>query len=101
MRYYSTQRPVTPGSFPKPAGNKVVEIHNYDSKTYCEELGREVWGYIVYEDEGGKLWKYTEPGGMPRERHDRLYRSTNNALDGEPCWPMLPDIDYRIEGDRP
>ena len=49
MRYYSTQRPVTPGSFPKPAGNKVVEIHNYDSKTYCEELGREVWGYIDYE----------------------------------------------------
>ena len=46
MRYYSTQRPVTPGSFPRPDGNKVLEIHNYDSKTYCEELGREVWGYI-------------------------------------------------------
>ena len=49
MRYYSTQRPVTPGSFPRPDGNKVLEIHNYDSKTYCEELGREVWGYIDYE----------------------------------------------------
>ena len=49
MRYYSTQRPVTPGSFPRPDGNKVLEIHNYDSKTYCEEIGREVWGYIDYE----------------------------------------------------
>ena len=48
-RYYSTQRPVTPGAFPGPGGNKIVEIHNYDSKTYCEELGREVWGYIDYE----------------------------------------------------
>ncbi len=49
MRYYSTQRPVMPGSFPRPNGNNVVEIHNYDSKTYCEELGREAWGYIDYE----------------------------------------------------
>lgn len=49
MRYYSTQRPVTPGSFPKPIGNKVVGIHNYDSKTHCEEVGREAWGYIEYE----------------------------------------------------
>jgi len=49
MRYYSTQRPVTPGSFPKPEGNKVLEIHNYDGKTYCEDLGQEVWGYVEYE----------------------------------------------------
>ena len=49
MRYYSTHRPITPGSFPNPPGNKVLEIHNFDSKTYCEELGRDVWGYIEYE----------------------------------------------------
>lgn len=49
MRYYSTQRPVGPGTFPQPAWNKVLEIHNFDSKTYCEELGREAWGYIDYE----------------------------------------------------
>lgn len=133
MRYYSTQRPVTPGTFPKPNGNRVVDIHNYDSSVYCEEIGRVAWGYIdyeqplhpedaidyelypvpqkvksvrfvgvdswgrrVFEDESGKLWKYTEPGLMPQDRHDRLYSSTNNALDGEPCWPMMPDIDYRI-----
>ena len=49
MRYYSTQRPVGPGTFPRPKGNKVVELHNFDSKTYCEEIGREAWGFIDYE----------------------------------------------------
>ena len=137
MRYYSTQRPITPGSYPAPAFNQVTAIHNYDSRTYCEEIGREARGYIeyghplhpevaidfeltpppskikkirfigmdswrcmIFEDESGKLWKYTEPGERPMERHDRLYSSTNNALDGEPCWPMMPDIDYQIEADN-
>lgn len=49
MRYYSTQRPVGPGTFPKPQGNAVKEVFNFDSKTYCEEVGREAWGYIEYE----------------------------------------------------
>lgn len=48
MRYYSTQRPITPGSFPKPMANEVKEIHNFEEKTYCEEIGREAWGYIEY-----------------------------------------------------
>ena len=49
MRYYSTQRPISPGSFPQRAWNKVLEIHNFDQKIYCEEIGREAWGYIDYE----------------------------------------------------
>ena len=49
MRYYSTQRPVTPGSFPNHPGNRVLEVHNFDSKSYCGEIGREAWGYIEYE----------------------------------------------------
>lgn len=47
MRYYSTQRPVGPGTFPKLPENKVLEVHNFDAKTFCEEIGREAWGYIV------------------------------------------------------
>ena len=136
MKYYSTQRPVAPGTFPKPVWNKVAGIHNYDQRTYCEELGREVWGYIdyeqpldpelaagyelqpapckiksvwfvgtdrwgneVYKDKDGQLWKYAEPGPMPRERHERLHSIAGNELDGEPDWPMPSDIDYKIEGD--
>jgi len=49
MKYFSTQRPVAPGSFPKPNGNKVVEIHNYNDRIFCEEINREAWGYVVYK----------------------------------------------------
>ena len=35
-RYYSTQRPVDIGTFPKPAGNAPVEIHNYDNRQLVE-----------------------------------------------------------------
>lgn len=60
-------------------------------------VGIDSWGRLVYEDENGRLWKYTEPGEMPQERHDMLYTSTNNALYGEPCLPMPSHIDYRIK----
>ena len=46
-RYYSTQRPVMPGGFPRKAD--VVEIKNFDVKTFCEEIGKEAWGYIEYQ----------------------------------------------------
>ena len=49
MRYYSTQRPVAPGTFPQPKGNKILEIHNFDERIYCREPGRDCWGYIEYE----------------------------------------------------
>lgn len=49
MKYYSTQRPVAPGTFPKPDGNKVLEIVNFDERQYCREAGRDCWGYIEYE----------------------------------------------------
>ena len=49
MKYYSTQRPVAPGTFPKPEGNKVLEIVNFDKRKYCEEASRDCWGYIEYE----------------------------------------------------
>ena len=49
MKYYSTQRPVAPGTFPKPEGNKVLEIVNFDELRYCREAGCDCWGYIEYE----------------------------------------------------
>ena len=48
-RYYSTQRPLWPGAFPRSTKNKVVDITNYDRRTFVEELGREAWGCIEYE----------------------------------------------------
>ena len=47
-RYYSTQRPIMPGSYPKPEGNGIVTVYNFDNKIYAEEIQREAWGYIEY-----------------------------------------------------
>lgn len=49
VRYYSTQRPVGPGTFPKE--QKVIEVVNFDRRTFCEEIGRPAWGYPEYEAE--------------------------------------------------
>ena len=48
-RYYSTQRPVAPGTFPKPQGNKVIEVKNFDTPRYFDSIGDDAWGYIDYE----------------------------------------------------
>ena len=40
-RYYSTQRPLCLGAFPKPQGNKVLEVKNFDGKTYCGEIDKQ------------------------------------------------------------
>lgn len=44
-RYYSTQRPVAPGTFP----GKPVEIHNFDRRQDVPGVGP-AWGYLEYED---------------------------------------------------
>lgn len=46
-RYYSTQRPFGPGTFPQQDGTETIT--NFDGKVYCEEIGREAWGYIEYQ----------------------------------------------------
>ena len=49
-RYYSTQRPVGPGTYPKPRGISVIRIVNFDRREKCAEIGwRPAWGYIDYE----------------------------------------------------
>ena len=49
MRYYSTQRPVTLGSYPKPDGNRVEQVVNFPAKTYVDVIWKQAWGYIDYE----------------------------------------------------
>ena len=44
MRYYSVQRPVMPGGLPR--NMDIEKIENFDTKIFCEEIGREAWGYI-------------------------------------------------------
>ena len=49
FRYYSTQRPVDIGTFPKPPDNKVVEIVNFDKRIPVENETMRAWGYIEYQ----------------------------------------------------
>lgn len=47
--YYSTQRPIGPGTYPKPQNNKVIEIKNFDKKEKIEKEDINAYGYIKYE----------------------------------------------------
>ena len=59
-------------------------------------IGTDDFGREVLVDELGTIWKYTEPGPMPRERHDKLYTASSNGRDGEPDLPMSYAFDYKI-----
>lgn len=62
-------------------------------------IGTDDFNREVFVDELGTVWKYTEPGAMPRERHDKLYAASGNDRDGEPSLPMADMLDYQIIND--
>ena len=47
-RYYSTERPLGPGCIPRPAA--ITEVVNFGSKTFCESIGREAYGYADFTE---------------------------------------------------
>jgi hypothetical protein len=47
-KYYSTQRPVDLGTFPKSAENKPLEIVNYDARILVEGDAFRAWGELRY-----------------------------------------------------
>ena len=47
-RYYSTQRPVDIGTYPKPPGNGPIEIFNYDGRIPVEGGNLLAWGELIY-----------------------------------------------------
>ena len=63
-RYYSTLRPFGPGTFPQKDGRETIT--NFDGPAYCEEIGREAWGYIEYPEaltkEEAESYDLTEAG---------------------------------------
>lgn len=46
-RYYSTQRPIDIGTFPK-SGNEPIQIENYDSRKLVEGGAFRAWGVLTY-----------------------------------------------------
>lgn len=51
MRYFSTQRPVAPGTYPRPVDNTVIGVTNFSGREYCEEIQQEAWGFVDYDKE--------------------------------------------------
>lgn len=47
-RYYSTLRPVSIGTYPRP--EEATNIVNYDNRTFIDDIGQYAWGYIEYEN---------------------------------------------------
>ena len=48
-RYYSTQRPVDIGTYPKPPDNNVTDIVNFDHRIPVENEAFRAWGYVEYQ----------------------------------------------------
>ncbi|ANU48480.1 hypothetical protein ADH76_10195 [Enterocloster clostridioformis] len=48
-KYYSTQRPVGPGTYPEPKENPARALHNFHEKEFVPEIGRSAWGYVEYD----------------------------------------------------
>ena len=46
--YYSTQRPIDIGTFPKPPGNAPTEICNFDERIPVEHEAFAAWGVLTY-----------------------------------------------------
>jgi hypothetical protein len=47
-KYYSTQRPVDIGTFPKPPHNAPDEVVNYDQRIPVEDGTFLAWGHLTY-----------------------------------------------------
>lgn len=64
-------------------------------------IGMDGFGRETYTDGAGVIWKYAEPGPMPRERQDTLFTASGNDKDGEPESPMSNNMQYQIIGNIP
>lgn len=88
MRYYAPHRPITPGSYPKPADLKVLEIHNFEDPEKVPGISRKVWGWIEYDGKlrQGEIDAYELIPERSRTRSDSMvkaqdkYRKTAKAV---------------------
>jgi hypothetical protein len=64
MRYYSTLRPIGPGTCP---GN-FIEFENFDYRKHIDSINREAWGWV----------EYAEPLECP-EKYDLVAENNESA----------------------
>lgn len=102
-RYYSTQRPVDIGTFPKPPDNPVVEVHNYDadSRIPVENGMIQAWGYVEYqkpltEKEAGDYELRPAPARFT-EKEVRDMQKLDVQAGKADIHPAKPDIGLQTE----
>lgn len=82
MRYYSTQRPCGPGTFPRAGGTETVV--NFNEPVFCTEIRRYAWRYIDY------------PQGISDEQAERYELTPGNGGTGSIV--VVRDNDGRLIG---
>lgn len=72
-RYYSTQRPVDLGTFPKTESGP-VQIVNFDKREWMEDATFKAWGYLVYNAPltGRQISDYELRAASDNPDHTRL-----------------------------
>ena len=51
MRAYAIHRPLGPFTWPSEHSDKLVELVNFDERTYVEDVGRWCFGYIEFSED--------------------------------------------------
>ena len=102
-RYYSTQRPVDLGTFPKPPDNPVMEVHNYDadSRIPVENGMIQAWGYVEYrkpltEKEAGDYELRPAPARFTEKEVRDMLKPDIQAGKAD-IYPSKPDIGLQTE----
>lgn len=87
-KYYSILRPVGPGTAPR----GFVSFENFPQRTYIEEIGREAWGYLIYNEElkNPERWDLIE-GGKEINMNKRLYLAYGSNMSVEQMAYRCPD----------
>ena len=111
-KYYSTQRPVDIGTFPKPPHNAPDEIVNYNRRIPVEGGAFLAWGHLTYtrpltEDQAsdyelrpapGVSQRFRESGGKPRPIAEQLKAAQREAQEHQ--GPEAPKKKAPDRGER-
>ena len=92
----SSWKPVRSRGYMHDESDTAVATRLFRNTLSLRPVGTDCFGREVFVDELGMIWKYTEPGAMPRERHDKVYTASGNDQDGEPGLPLSDKFDYLI-----
>ena len=81
-KYYSTQRPIGPGTFPQPESNPPLEVINYDERLPVSGEVFRAWGELIYQEPLSKA--DADAYELRPSRHNRDMREENRPY-GTDC----------------